>query len=359
VPTLTLAVLGAGFMGSALAVHAARRGHAVRLWGSRFDADLLAAMRAGHAHPRLDLAMPREVVLHDEPALAEALAGASAVIVAVNSDAVAPVLAAAASALPPGAPVLCASKGFVESGPRVLRLSVAARAAIAEAWASADPARLVPWVALGGPAKAKELCRGMPTAIVAASPSAEARAQARALLEGGGVWVGETDDLAGVETCSAFKNAYATSAGLVDGLAAAGWEAAEAGAHNLKAALFALAAGEIATMAAALGGEARTAWGLAGVGDLHVTAIAGRNHELGARVGAGQSPDDVAAEMRAARTLTEGYGAIATGWRLLGELADAGRARRAEFPLLEALHRIVYRGESALAVLTALPLVAR
>jgi glycerol-3-phosphate dehydrogenase (NAD(P)+) len=348
----TVAVLGAGFMGSALAIHAARRGADVRLWGSRYDADLLVAIRAGLPHPRLEVVLPAAVHAHGEPELAAALRGADAVIVAVNSDAVPEVLAAAAPHWPPGAPLLCAAKGFVDSGPRVLRLSDAVGAQPARRAASSA------WVALAGPAKAKELCRGLPTAMVAASPDAGARTRAREVLDGGGLWISETDDLAGVEACAAFKNAYATCAGLVDGLAAAGWEAAEAGAHNLKAALFALAVREIAVMAVALGGAAHTAHGLAGVGDLHVTAAAGRNHELGARVGAGQPPDEVAAEMRAARTLTEGYGAIATGWRLAGEIEEAGLASRASFPVLEALHRIVYRGASPLEVLSALPLRA-
>ena len=76
--------------------------------------------------------------------------------------------------------------------------------------------------------------------------------------------------------------------------------------------------------------------GPAGVGDLHVTAAAGRNRAFGERVGRGKPAKQVAAEMLAAGELTEGYPAIATAWRFAREQGVT------ELPLLEALHAIVW-----------------
>ena len=97
-------------------------------------------------------------------------------------------------------------------------------------------------------------------------------------------------------------------------------------------------------MVAALGGRPVTAMGLAAVGDLHVTAAAGRNRAYGEHVGRGEPPDRVAERMRQSGELTEGYPALKTGWDLLHQMADDGALVVADFPLLEALHRIVYLG---------------
>ena len=134
-----------------------------------------------------------------------------------------------------------------------------------------------------------------------------------------------SDDLAGAELCSALKNAYATGLGLWDGHVGPD-------AHNARAACFTQALVEMRALVAAGGGRAETVDGPAGVGDLHVTAAAGRNRAFGERVGRGRPAREVAAEMLAAGELTEGYPAIATAWRFARERGVAS------LPLLAALH---------------------
>jgi glycerol-3-phosphate dehydrogenase (NAD(P)+) len=102
----------------------------------------------------------------------------------------------------------------------------------------------------------------------------------------------------------------------------------------------------------AAGGRAETVHGAAGVGDLHVTAAAGRNRAFGERVGRGRPAKEVAAEMLAAGELTEGYPAIATAWRFARE-RDVK-----DLPLLEALYAIVWGGRAVVDVLTTLTLGA-
>ncbi len=343
-----LTILGAGYMGSALAVVAAERGHEVRLWGTWLDDALVEPVQRGEPHPRLKLRLPAGIRALPSSALAEALAGADAVVCAVNSDGVLPVLERALAHLPARAPLLSVTKGFLPGADgRIARISVAVRERLLR-----PAGREHPWVAIGGPCKAMEVARRVPTAVVYASEPAhlEVRDRAAAWLEGETYMISRSADLAGVEACSAFKNAYATASGLCDGLQLRGHPEM----YNLKALLFAQAIREIARMVIALGGRAEAAHGLPGVGDLHVTAAAGRNRAYGERVGLGQPPSAVADAMREQGELTEGYPALETGYRLLEQLGAEGRLARAEFPLLDALHAIVYRGAEVAATLAAL-----
>ena len=162
--------------------------------------------------------------------------------------------------------------------------------------------------------------------------------------------VTRTDDLAGVEACSAFKNAYATASGLCDGLELIGHPEM----YNTKALLFTQAIREIGLMVAALGGRVGTVHGVAGVGDLHVTAAAGRNRAYGERVGKGEPPAEAAEQMRCTGELTEGYPALKTGWDLLEQQVRAGLLSGDDFPLLEALHRIVYQDADVATTLASL-----
>jgi len=345
-PTLT--ILGAGYMGSALAVVAAGRGLEVRLWGTWLDDALIEPVLRGEPHPRLRLPLPPSIRALPSGALAEAIAGADAIVCAVNSDGVLPVLERALPHLPAGPPLLSVTKGFLpDARGRIARISVAVRERLLRP-AGKDR----PWVAIGGPCKAMEVARGVSTSVVYASEpgDAEVRARAAAWLGGDRYAISRRADLAGAETCSAFKNAYATASGLCDGLQLRGHPEM----YNLKALLFAQAIREIARMVVAMGGRAEAAHGLPGVGDLHVTAAAGRNRAYGERVGRGQAPREVAEEMLRAGELTEGYPALETGYRLLGELVAEGRLRVEDFPLLEALHAIVYRGAEVATTLAAL-----
>jgi glycerol-3-phosphate dehydrogenase (NAD(P)+) len=347
----TIAILGAGYMGSALAVVAAGRGHAVRLWGTWLDDDLVAPVLRGEEHPRLRLRLPAGISAHHHPQLAEALRGAEAVVCAVNSDGVLPVLERAVPHLPAAGPLLSVTKGFLpdEAG-QIARISEVVRAKLLRP-AGKDR----PFVHIGGPCKAMEVARGVNTAVVHAADGAvaedvAARDRWADALETDFYTVTRSDDLAGVETCSAFKNAYATASGLCDGLQLTGHPEL----YNTKAMMFARAIAEVTRVVEAMGGRPGTAGGQAGVGDLHVTAAAGRNRTYGEHVGRGEPPDQVAERMRATGELTEGYPALHTGRELVNQLAGRGLLRLEDFPLLTALHAIVYEGADVAATLAGL-----
>lgn len=320
-------------MGSAMACVARRRGHDVRLWGTWLDDPMLEVCERGELHPRLKLRL-EGISLLRAPRLAEALEGAELVVHAVNSEGAVPVMTKAAAHLP-DVPVLSVTKGLLES-PRTGTMDRIDRVVVEHI------GRPVRFVHAAGPAKAMEIARGVLTWMLYAGARADAWLCARA-LEGQGLIVGASEDIAGAELCSALKNAYATGLGLWDGHVGPD-------AHDARAACFTQAIVEMRTLVVAAGGTAETVHGPAGIGDLHVTAAAGRNRAFGERVGRGKPARQVAAEMLAAGELTEGYPAIASAWRFARE--------RGVFPLplLEALHAVVWQDRPVGEVLAGLTL---
>ena len=331
---MKVTVLGAGYMGSAMAEVAAMRGHDVRLWGTWLDDAMLAPVLAGEAHPRLKKKLDPGIRAFRSDALAKALAGAELVIHCVSSDGLVPVMTKAAEHLP-DVPVLSVTKGFLPGiGGKMNRIDVIA---------SEIAGRPLRWVHAAGPAKAIEIARRVLTWMTFASARLEDAEACKAAMGGEHVRVSATDDITGAEIASAMKNAYATGLGLWDGFVGAD-------CHNARAACFQQAVVEMSRLAVAGGGRVETVLGAAGVGDLHVTAAAGRNRAFGERVGKGKPAKEVAAEMLASGELTEGYPAIASAWRWAGE------HQVTDLPLLAALHAIVREGKDVGTTLAQLQL---
>jgi len=290
-------------------------------------------VRAGAPHPKLGLVLPPSVKAFGAGELGAALDGAELVVSAVTSDGAVPVLRKAARFIGRGVTVLCVSKGLTRSRGRVVGLSAAIM--------DATGLRIV---TVGGPSKALELARRVPTAVTYASRDARARGRARDWLETSYYRITGSEDQRGLELCSALKNAYAIAIGLCDGLVAAG--VAEA-MYNTKSALFAQALAEMQRLGRVVRARPETIYGLGGAGDLHVTGMAGRNRIFGELRGAGRPTAAVVAELKARDELTEGYAAIKWCWRFAVE----GRVEGV--PLLRALYRIVYGGRDVARELRA------
>ncbi|HSD50100.1 MAG TPA: glycerol-3-phosphate dehydrogenase [Candidatus Methylomirabilis sp.] len=326
-----ITILGAGFMGSALTFPATDNGHQVALWGTWLDDHLVEAVRRGEPHPKLRLPLPPGVRVHPHTQLAEALSGADLVVNAVTSEGTLPVLTRAFPHLAPGTPLMSVSKGLLRR--RTGRVDTISAAIVDRLPRSLR--RGVPLVVVGGPSKAMELARRVPTAVCYASTDPMTSRRAQGMFQRPYYSIREIADVRGLEVCSAFKNAYAIAIGLCDGLAKAGrWETA----HNTKAALFAQAIGEMEILVRSVRGDVATVLGLAAVGDLFVTGVAGRNRAFGEMRGSGMPTHQVVAELSARDELTEGYAAIRMGHTF------ARQRRLRGLPLLEALYRIVYRG---------------
>lgn len=308
----TVAVLGAGNMGTALAQVIAGNGHDVRLWS--IEHDVLEEVRDRHLNTKyLD-----DIRLHDRITasweLAEAMDGAGIVIVSVPSQVVPSLARDIAGVAANGQTFLNVAKGLEAGTHR--RMSEALVAELGQSHAPCIGS-------LGGPAIAIEMARGVPMAVIAAVPDEDARAGLQYALQNEALKVEVTEDVIGLEICATLKNVYAISLGICDGLAYG---------TNTKAFLANLALAEMAIIAGALGGSPGTVYGLAGLGDLLTTGFSehSRNRTLGERIGS------AANWQHFLRTHTvEGVGAC----RAVKELiADQGLST----PLLDMIGEILF-----------------
>jgi len=271
-----IAILGAGSWGTALSVHCARVGHDVCLWAR--DPALVDAMASrGENEWYLEGVGLDGVTATGD--LAVALDGASIVIVAVPSHGFRDVLRRAAPALEPSAIVVSATKG----------LEIASLDRMSQVTAEVVGGHGI--VVLSGPSFAKEVARGLPTAIVAASSNAAAAVRVQDSLKGPTLRLYVTDDVAGVEFGGALKNVIAIAAGVVEGLGLG---------HNALAALITRGLVEISRLACAEGACRDTLAGLSGLGDLVLTCTGdlSRNRRVGIELGRGRALDDILSNMR-------------------------------------------------------------
>ncbi len=257
-----VAILGAGSMGTALAQVSAGSGHEVRAWS--VEAEVLEEIAQRRTNSRYTGALRLHPNIRPESELSKAIRGASLVVIAVPSHAVAQVARQAAPHLDPRQTVLNTAKGLERGTFR--RMSQVLADELGPRFQDAI-------ASLGGPAIAIEMARGQPTAVVVGG-SAKGAALVQAVFQGESCTVETTTDIAGVELCGVLKNVYAIALGMCDGL--------DYGA-NTKASLATLALAEMATVCQALGGRSETAYGLAGLGDLLATGYSphSRNRTLG------------------------------------------------------------------------------
>jgi glycerol-3-phosphate dehydrogenase (NAD(P)+) len=275
-----IAVLGAGAMGTALAVHTARNGAGSVLLATEQDGAVVDAWQRGLPHPSLRLPFHHYVGCRPAGEWAEALSGAAVVFVAVSSTGLAQVLAEAASAAAPGAVWVLATKGWDHD--TLLAPSQVAEAVLGN----------VPVVSLAGPGLAAEIFAGSPTGLLCASHDQQARRCAAAALASPTTALFTTSDVAGAETAAAFKNVVAVAVGLAEGLSDRLVESALVASYaNARAAVFARGMLDMMALAEAHGGRTPTVLGLAGAGDLYVTCQHGRNGRFGRLLGSGATVD--------------------------------------------------------------------
>lgn len=276
--THTIAVLGSGSWGTALAVHLARTGHDVRLWArDRALAELMGAARENQAYLP---GIPLPSSLRPTAELPAALTGSTFVVMAVPSHGLREVARAANPHLPPACTVVSAVKGL-EAG-SLLRMSQVLRAEFSE------PGEIV---VLSGPSFAMELARELPTAVVAAGESSAVVEAVMAHFRSPALRLYGSGDVVGVELGGALKNIIAIAAGVVEGLGLG---------HNALAALITRGLAELSRLAVAAGAQRETLAGLAGLGDLVLTCTGdlSRNRRVGIELARGLALTDILAGTR-------------------------------------------------------------
>jgi glycerol-3-phosphate dehydrogenase (NAD(P)+) len=262
----SIAVLGAGSWGTALAIQLAHAGRKVVLWGR--EADDLGSLQEKRENQRYLPGCPFPDSLLVEPSLAGALS-ADEVLVVVPSHVLRGLLQAIKMTGRTPKRISWATKGLE---PETAKL---AHEVVGEELGS------LPMAVLSGPTFALEVGKGLPTAITVAGDAVLADFMAAA-LHGRHFRAYTSTDIVGVELGGAAKNVVAIGAGLSDGL---GFGA------NARVALITRGLAEIMRLGRALGADTETFLGLAGMGDLVLTCTdnQSRNRRMGLALAAGKS----------------------------------------------------------------------
>ena len=307
-----LAIVGTGAWGTALALHGARAGLAVSLLGYR--ADIVDEIVRTRAHPSLPGAEPLPALVQPTMSPGEAFDGAEAVLWSVSVQWTASELTRLAGFLPAGIPVVSTSKG-IEMGThrrttQMMRDILGPDAGVA---------------VLSGPTFAVEVARGLPAAAVVACPDTELATRLQKGLASPTFRLYRSSDVVGVEISGATKNVIAIAAGIVDGLKLG---------HNTRAALLTRALAEIRRLGTRLGALPETFAGLAGVGDLILTATGdlSRNRRVGLALASGKSVEEALAALG---------GEVAEGVPTAGAIVELAQGVDVAMPISETVMHIL------------------
>jgi glycerol-3-phosphate dehydrogenase (NAD(P)+) len=271
-PLSHIAVLGAGAWGTALALAAMAAGRKTTLW-VRED-DVLADIRAGRGNRFLPgVALPSALAVTGD--LVQA-AHADALLLVVPAQVLHCFTDSLRSHLRAGQPLVICAKG-IEKGTGKLVTEVAQQALPGAALAI-----------LSGPSFARDVAKGLPTAVTIAAKG-DLAATLQAALGSATFRPYASDDLTGVALGGAAKNVYAIACGVVEGMGLG---------ENARAALLARSFAELSRLGEALGARRETLMGLSGLGDLVLTATSksSRNFSFGVALGAGREPGAALAE---------------------------------------------------------------
>jgi len=310
-----IAVLGAGSWGTAIAISLTRDGRPALLWGR--DASHLSSMDAERCNIRYlpDSSFPEALQISSD--LERTIAEAGDIIVVVPSHAFRSMLEFIAPLRNAGQRIAWATKGF-ESGSGKLLHEVAQ-----DVFGSKEPMAVI-----SGPTFAKEVAKGLPTAVTVASNDASYAKYLADRLHAAAFRVYTSDDVIGVEVGGAVKNVLAIAAGIADGLSFGA---------NARTALITRGLAEIMRLGDALGGQRETFMGLAGLGDLVLTCTddQSRNRRLGLGLGRGESLENALAAIDQ----------VVEGVQTAREVNELAISHAVDMPISQEVYRILYEGE--------------
>ena len=316
-----IGVLGAGTWGTALARMLAGNGCDVTMWSALPDE--LKAMSVTHAHPNLPgMCLPAD--MHYTADIEEICGDRDVLLFAVPSVFVRSTARKAAPHIPDGQLIVDVAKGVEEK-------TLMTMSEIIEQELAADGKHThCNVVALSGPTHAEEVAVDLPTTIVSASPDEEAARFVQEVFSNTCMRVYTNADIKGVELSGALKNVIALGVGISTGLGYG---------DNARAALITRGIAEIARLGVAMGCNVHTFAGLAGIGDLIVTATSmhSRNNRAGILIGKGESPEQAVKEV----------GMVVEGINALPAAMELAEKYHVEMPIAQTVNAIVKEGMSA------------
>ena len=308
-PAQEIAIFGAGAWGTALGVHLAKNGHATWLWSN--EPKVLAGMALAKSNDRYLPGVPFPPNLKVTSDLNE-LAQLPNWLMVIPSHVFSDVLREAWQLNQPKH-IAWATKGLCgESG---TLLHEAARAIVGDEF---------PLSAISGPSFAKEVAKGLPTAVTVASSQTDSANFWADCLSNDYFQCYTTTDLVGVQIGGAVKNILAIAAGMSDGL---GYGA------NTRCALITRGLAEMTTLAVTLGAKSKTLTGLAGMGDLVLTCTdnQSRNRRFGFGLGEGKSPEEV----------KEAIGQVVEGIIAAEQVSQLAKSHNVAMPITQCIKAIL------------------
>ncbi|HEY7986832.1 MAG TPA: NAD(P)H-dependent glycerol-3-phosphate dehydrogenase [Methylophilaceae bacterium] len=311
---MKVAVLGAGAWGTALAIQIARE-HQVLLWTR--NQDHLQEMRQTRMNRRYLGDFPFADSLQIESDFNTAIRDADIILAAVPTNGLRETLRNI-RLVGGNKPVVWACKGLEASSAKLLY-------EVAQEELAAD----APWGILSGPSFAEEVAQGSPTAITVASSDENLAHDFATALHGGNLRVYHTTDVIGVAVGGALKNVIAIASGISDGMGFG---------LNARAALLTRGLAEITRFGVALGGKAETLMGLAGAGDLILTATGNlsRNYKVGLHLAKGETLEQILAAL----------GHVAEGVSTAREVGRRAATMGVEMPITNQVNRVISEGLS-------------
>jgi glycerol-3-phosphate dehydrogenase (NAD(P)+) len=320
----SIAVLGAGSWGTALALLLARNGLPVYLWGH--DEARMATMFHERKNSRYlpDFPFPDNLYIRSD--LTELIDEVNRVLIVVPSHVFRTTLEAIKPKLKSGTIVLWATKGL-EQGSQALLSEVAN-----DVLPAAQPTAV-----LSGPTFAEEVARDLPTALTVASKDLAIAEEVAGWLRDGRVRIYTSEDMIGVQLGGAIKNVMAIAAGISDGL---GFGA------NARAALITRGLAELTRLGVVMGGKQETFMGLTGAGDLILTCTdnKSRNRRVGIALGQGKKLEKILSDL----------GQEAEGVLTAKELHLLAKEKGVEMPITEQVYRVLYENVPPREVVEAL-----
>lgn len=321
-----IAVIGGGSWGTALANRLAENGHDVCLWA--YEAELVREINESHTN---SLFLP-DIQLHagltSTGSLQAAVADRGIILLVTPVQVMRGVLKQMTPHIAADAVIANASKGIELETLRTV-------SQICQELLPAEQTGR--FVALSGPTFAREVAQGLPSLIVAASRNEAAARRIQAAFSCHCLRVYTNTDVIGVELGGAVKNVIAIAAGICDGLGFG---------HNARAALITRGLAEMNRLGQAMGAEAATFAGLAGMGDLVLTCTGdlSRNRTVGFKLGQGMKLAAILAEMRM----------VAEGVKSAESVYNLSRKLGVEMPIVEKTYQILHDNKPAREAVTEL-----
>ncbi len=313
---MKITILGGGSWGTALAMHIARQQHNVKIW-EFFEGQAKKMQDERHCPLLPDAKLLDNIfVTHN---IEESLQGSDLILLVVPSDKVSETIDSAKHFFS-NQPILICSKGLSEG--LEFMTDLLSKKITNELFC------------LYGPTHAEEVCHGKFSGIVLAGKDNGVRLGIKDVLTSKNFKVECTEDIIGIQIASALKNIVAVFIGMLDGLNLG---------DNAKAYAITKGLQEIKKLGICLGGKADTFYGLAGIGDIIVTATSqhSRNRYVGEQIGKGRKLDNILNEMNM----------VAEGIITIKSSIQLARREKIKLPLIEGLYNVLFNEKDPIKVL--------